>query len=92
VRLHEKGGKRHEMPCHHNLEEYLLAYIDGCDLREDRKGPLFRTIGRKTKRLTATPPAPSQCLRDGAAACGGGGDRARRSAITVSARPGSPPI
>ncbi|MCH4554184.1 tyrosine-type recombinase/integrase, partial [Aestuariibaculum sp. L182] len=24
VRLHEKGGKRHEMPCHHNLEEYLL--------------------------------------------------------------------
>lgn len=27
VRLHEKGGKRHEMPCHHNLEEYLTAYI-----------------------------------------------------------------
>lgn len=25
VRLHEKGGKRHEMPCHHNLEEYLTA-------------------------------------------------------------------
>src|SRR3546814_5355722 len=22
VRLHEKGGKRHEMPCHHNLEDY----------------------------------------------------------------------
>ncbi|MFZ5706273.1 MAG: tyrosine-type recombinase/integrase [Pseudomonadota bacterium] len=55
VRLHEKGGKRHEMPCHHNLEEYLLAYIEGCELREHRKGPLFRTIGRKTKRLTATP-------------------------------------
>ena len=55
VRLHEKGGKRHEMPCHHNLEDYLTAYIDGCELREDRKGPLFRTIGRKTKRLTATP-------------------------------------
>ncbi|WP_156452155.1 site-specific integrase, partial [Novosphingobium sp. CCH12-A3] len=26
VRLHEKGGKRHEMPCHHNLEDYLTAY------------------------------------------------------------------
>ena len=25
VRLHEKGGKRHEMPCHHSLEEYLVA-------------------------------------------------------------------
>jgi site-specific recombinase XerD len=28
VRLHEKGGKRHEMPCHHNLEAYLQAYIE----------------------------------------------------------------
>jgi hypothetical protein len=26
VRLHEKGGKRHEMPTHHNLEAYLDAY------------------------------------------------------------------
>ena len=25
VRLHEKGGKRHEMPAHHNLETYLDA-------------------------------------------------------------------
>jgi len=28
VRLHEKGGKRHEMPAHHKLEAYLDAYID----------------------------------------------------------------
>lgn len=56
VRLHEKGGKRHEMPCHHNLEEYLTAYLDRCELREDRKGPLFRTIARGTKRLSDTPP------------------------------------
>jgi len=55
VRLHEKGGKRHEMPCHHNLEEYLIAYLDGCELRDDRKGPLFRTIARGTARLCATP-------------------------------------
>ena len=55
VRLHEKGGKRHEMPCHHNLEEYLTAYLDGCELRHDRKGPLFRTIGRGTKRLSESP-------------------------------------
>lgn len=54
VRLHEKGGKRHEMPCHHNLEEYLTAYIDGCDLRDDRKGPLFRTIARGTRQLSDT--------------------------------------
>ncbi len=55
VRLHEKGGKRHEMPCHHNLEDYLRAYIDGQNLKEDLKGPLFRTIGRGTDSLTRTP-------------------------------------
>ena len=55
LRLHEKGGKRHEMPCHHNLEEYLTAYLDGVGLRDDPKGPLFRTIGRGTGRLTGTP-------------------------------------
>ncbi|HXQ46986.1 MAG TPA: tyrosine-type recombinase/integrase [Caulobacteraceae bacterium] len=55
VRLHEKGGKRHEMPCHHSLEAYLDAYLDGCDLRADSKGPLFRTIARGRGELTATP-------------------------------------
>lgn len=28
VRLHEKGGKRHEMPCHHKLEADLHNYIE----------------------------------------------------------------
>ena len=55
VRLREKGGKAHAMPCHHNLEEYLIAYLDGCGLRDDPKGPLFRTIGRGTGLLTRTP-------------------------------------
>jgi len=54
VRLREKGGKRHAMPCHHNLEEYLTAYLDGAELRGDPKGPLFRTIGRGTGTLTRT--------------------------------------
>ena len=54
VRLREKGGKRHAMPCHHNLEEYLTGYLDGTDLRGDPKGPLFRTIGRGTGKLTRT--------------------------------------
>jgi integrase/recombinase XerC len=46
VRLREKGGKRHAMPCHSNLEEYLTAYLDGAGLRRDTKGPLFRNGGR----------------------------------------------
>ena len=55
VRLHEKG-ERHEMPCHHNLEAYLHAYIDGCGLASDPKGALFRTMGRRNGRqLTDTP-------------------------------------
>jgi site-specific recombinase XerD len=54
VRLHEKGGKDHAMPCHHNLEQALAAYIDGAGLAGDPKGPLFRTIGRGTGELTRT--------------------------------------
>jgi integrase len=54
VRLREKGGARHAMPCHHNLDEYLVAYLDGAGLRDDPKGPLFRTIGRGTGQLTRT--------------------------------------
>jgi hypothetical protein len=27
VRLHEKGGKFHEMPVHHTAEEYLADYL-----------------------------------------------------------------
>lgn len=55
VRLHEKGGKRHEMPCHHNLEEYLHLYIESCGLEATRKAPLFQTIRRGTGRLSGDP-------------------------------------
>ena len=55
VRLHEKGGKRHEMPCHHVLEAYLHAYLDGIGIASDPKGSLFRTIRRGTGLLTMTP-------------------------------------
>jgi site-specific recombinase XerC len=39
VRLHEKGGKRHEMPAHHTLEAYLDAYIDAAGIREEKMTP-----------------------------------------------------
>ncbi|SAL85758.1 phage integrase family protein [Caballeronia choica] len=55
VRLREKGGKQHAMPCHHTLEAYLHAYIEGTGLGGDAKGPLFRTIQRGTGRLSTTP-------------------------------------
>jgi integrase len=43
LRLHEKGGKHHTMPCHHALAEALHAYINAAGIGEDRKGFLFRT-------------------------------------------------
>ncbi len=55
VRLREKGGKRHEMPCQHNLEAYLIAYIDETILRDNPKGYLFRTIKRGTGKLSIFP-------------------------------------
>ena len=61
--LHEKGGKEHKMPCHHNLEEYLLAYIDGCGLRNDPKGPLFRTAPNPSAQLTRTAMLQSDAYR-----------------------------
>jgi site-specific recombinase XerD len=50
VRLHEKGGKEHEVPCHHTLERFLDAYIDAAGIAHDTAGPLFRSVGRKTGR------------------------------------------
>jgi integrase len=58
VRLREKGGKPHAMPCHHSLESYLTAYIEGAGLAADPKGPLFRTIGRDTGRPLTRRPLP----------------------------------
>jgi len=60
VRLHEKGGKEHEMPCHHNLEDWLHAYIEGTRLGAtegmpgvDGKGYLFRSNPGRSGQLTA---------------------------------------
>jgi integrase len=52
VRLHEKGGKLHDMPCNHYAEAYLHTYIEGTGLAADPKGPLFRTVGRDGKLTT----------------------------------------
>jgi len=45
-RLHEKGGKLHDVPAHHNAIEYVEAYLDAAGIRSETKGPLFRTVNR----------------------------------------------
>ena len=62
IRLHEKGGKVHEMPCHHNLDEYLHAYIDQAQLT-DGKGWLFRSAAGRTGTLSANPMSQSDVFR-----------------------------
>lgn len=52
IRLHEKGGKFHEVPAHHNLEAYLDEYIEAAGIAQNRKGPLFRSAQGKIRQLT----------------------------------------
>ncbi len=49
IRLHEKGGKRHEVPAHHNAELYIDAYLDAAGIREEKKLPLFRSVDKHKK-------------------------------------------
>ena len=50
-RLHEKGGKRHEVVAHHNAEELMDAYLDAAGVRGDKHGPIFRSFSRR-RQLT----------------------------------------
>lgn len=63
VRLREKGGKRHEIPCNHNLEDYLRVYIEGAGIGADAKGYLFRTARGRTNELTDRPLAQADAYR-----------------------------
>jgi site-specific recombinase XerD len=63
VRLHEKGGKRHEMPCNHNLEAYIDDYMRAAGITGDAKGYLFRTTRGNSKILTQNPMDQSNVYR-----------------------------
>jgi integrase/recombinase XerD len=45
VRLHEKGGKVAELPCHHNLEQFLEEWISAAGLADESDAPLFGNPG-----------------------------------------------
>jgi integrase/recombinase XerD len=61
-RLHEKGGKRHEVPAHHNAEAYIDAYIQAASIAGDKKGLLFRSVN-KHRLLTTNPMTRTDVLR-----------------------------
>ena len=61
VRLHEKGGKQHEMPCHHNLDEYLHAYLNAA--QPGAKAYLFRAATGRSATLSSRPMSQSDVWR-----------------------------
>lgn len=61
-RLHEKGGKLHDVPAHHNAEAYVYQYIEQAGIADQKHGPLFRTASRQ-RRLTLSRMSRSDVLR-----------------------------
>ena len=51
LRLHEKGGKRHDVPAHHRAAAALDAYVEAGRL-EKPKVALFQTVDPSARRLT----------------------------------------
>jgi integrase len=60
-RLYEKGGKRHEVPAHHNAADYVDSYISAAGIAGEKKSPLFRSIDRH-RTLTDRPLAARNAL------------------------------
>jgi site-specific recombinase XerD len=46
LRLHEKGGKRLEIPCHHQFENYLVDWLERSGLKDRPAAPLFQSFTR----------------------------------------------
>jgi hypothetical protein len=55
VRLHEKRGKRHEMPADLELEAFIDEYFAAAGIREDGRGPLFCSAISKAGVLAEKP-------------------------------------
>ena len=63
IRLHEKGGKHHEVPAHHVAEQYLDEYLKATGHGGDKVAPLFPTIRGRTGKLTDSPLSRHDALR-----------------------------
>ena len=52
IRLTEKGGKRHVMPCHHTLDAHIVSYMTIAGVGADPRAPLFQTMTRDRRTLS----------------------------------------
>ena len=55
VRLHEKGGKQHEMPAHHKLEVFIDDYLEAAGIADAGRSPLFRAAMGRAGTLSLRP-------------------------------------
>jgi site-specific recombinase XerD len=62
VRLHEKGGKLHEVPCHPSLEAWLRAYIESARISEGRC-VLFQSVTGRSGSLSGRALAQADVFR-----------------------------
>ena len=50
LRFHEKGGKKHEMPAHHEIEQTIDEYLSKVSI--DDKQPLFQSVNKTGTALS----------------------------------------
>lgn len=62
LRFQEKGGKRHDVPAHHNAEAYLDAYLEAAELWGEPQAFLFQTV-KKGDQLSGRKMAQADAWR-----------------------------
>ena len=60
IRLHEKGGKRHEMLAHHELKTFISSYIKAAGL-SNGKNTFFPRLCQRERTIVLIPD-PDRCL------------------------------
>jgi integrase/recombinase XerD len=56
LRFQEKGGKSREIPVRHDLEGFILAYVEEAGIAGEAKdSPLFRASNGRSRKLAAKP-------------------------------------
>lgn len=71
LRLHEKGGKYHEVPAHHLVIQYVDEYLAASGLTGRKALPLFQSIrsgrltGKRLKRQDAWALVKRRCIEAG---------------------------
>ncbi len=56
LRFQEKGGKSREIPVRHDLEGFILAYVESAGIADEAKdSPLFQASNGRSRTLAAKP-------------------------------------